>query len=110
MKPEIKNKWIKALKSGKYKQGTNTLKTIDGKYCCLGVLCKLYGQEKGVNWRKRGTSNYFLDECSYLPSAVQEWAGLTDNNPKAGDNVLSLLNDKEKYDFGKIADEIEKTL
>lgn len=35
---EIKDNWIKNLKSGKYQQGFSTLKTVDNKYCCIGVL------------------------------------------------------------------------
>ena len=36
----FKAKWVKALRSGKYKQGTETLKTGD-RYCCLGVACAM---------------------------------------------------------------------
>lgn len=38
MPEELKNKWVKALRSGMYEQGRKALKTKDGKYCCLGVL------------------------------------------------------------------------
>lgn len=31
--------WIRALRSGKFKQGKNALKTPRNTYCCLGVLC-----------------------------------------------------------------------
>lgn len=37
MKKELKRKWVKALLSGKYKQGKYWLRN-EGKYCCLGVL------------------------------------------------------------------------
>ena len=39
-------KWVKALRSGKFKQGKNALKkTEEGKtsYCCLGVLAEISG-------------------------------------------------------------------
>lgn len=36
---KLKQKWIKALRSGKYKQGDASLHEISGNtYCCLGVL------------------------------------------------------------------------
>lgn len=38
MKPEIKTKWLAALRSGKYKQGKGCLRSGDDKFCCLGVL------------------------------------------------------------------------
>lgn len=45
MKEEIAKKWVAALRSGKYKQGTGQLlKTSTNGleyHCCLGVLCEL---------------------------------------------------------------------
>ncbi len=38
-KPKMK-RWIKALRSGKYKQIQGELETTKG-FCCLGVACKL---------------------------------------------------------------------
>jgi len=47
MKEEIAMKWIKALRSGKYKQTTGSLKGMDANgdeaYCCLGVLQEIQG-------------------------------------------------------------------
>lgn len=52
---KIKNAWVKALRSGKYKQGE--MKLIQGgktnkKYCCLGVLCEIVGEppQNGKTW------------------------------------------------------------
>ena len=39
MTPELKALWLGALRSGEYQQTTDTLKTANGGYCCLGVLC-----------------------------------------------------------------------
>lgn len=41
MDKDLKKKWVKAPRSGKYKQGFRCLRTDDGRYCCLGVLCKV---------------------------------------------------------------------
>ena len=35
-------KWVKALESGRYKQGNGSL-LRDGQFCCLGVACDLFG-------------------------------------------------------------------
>lgn len=61
MDEKLKNKWIKALRSGKYKQVQENLKgevyTEDGEslgvgFCCLGVLCEV---APGIKWNeKRG--------------------------------------------------------
>lgn len=42
MNPELKAKWVAALRSGKYEQGHEYLNK-DGKFCCLGVLCDVAG-------------------------------------------------------------------
>lgn len=38
---EIKNKWLEALRSGKYKKGSGRLRDEKNNYCCLGVLCDI---------------------------------------------------------------------
>ncbi len=46
MKKNIATKWVKALRSGEYKQGYGRLHDIGSKgYCCLGVLCKMYEKD-----------------------------------------------------------------
>lgn len=43
MNKEHAEKWIAALRSGEYKQGTLALyRPVTDCYCCLGVLNKLY--------------------------------------------------------------------
>lgn len=48
MKKSMMNKWVKALRSGKYTQGHSYLRKYDEetdspKHCCLGVLCEIRG-------------------------------------------------------------------
>ncbi len=43
MNPELKAKWLEALRSGKFTQGRTVLKDSFGHYCCLGVLCEVAG-------------------------------------------------------------------
>ena len=42
MTQEQRDKWVEALRSGKYEQGNKFLRLGD-RYCCLGVLCDLDG-------------------------------------------------------------------
>ena len=42
MNPELKEKWVKALRSGEYKQAFLSLRSGQS-YCCLGVLCVVAG-------------------------------------------------------------------
>jgi hypothetical protein len=45
MNPELKARWLKALRSGTYLQGQKALHK-ESKFCCLGVLCDLGLPEK----------------------------------------------------------------
>ncbi len=52
MKKNITTKWVKALRSGEYKQGYDRLQNPETKgYCCLGVLCKVYEEETSNQMR-----------------------------------------------------------
>ena len=56
MNKTIMKKWVKALRSGKYKQGRGTLCQVDKKgnesFCCLGVLCDLYNKDRKAKKKK----------------------------------------------------------
>lgn len=92
MDAKIKQIWIDALRSGKYKQTKGTLKRkVAGKhrYCCLGVLedvCELKS-------RKRRT----------LSNNVLNVLGLKSYDA----DTLASKNDSGECDFKEIADYIE---
>jgi len=107
MNKVIKAKWKKALTSGDYEQTTQALRNEDG-FCCLGVLCDVYIQEKGIDWEKPAFTNrmgrsYILGESTKLPVEVQDWAGLIGSNPLADGCDLISLNDSKRLSFDKIA-------
>lgn len=123
MNPEIKSKWISALRSGKYPQEQQTLHSENG-YCCLGVLCDLYlneTQTEDYKWDIGCGGRYYFAEntgreewsVDYLPVVVMDWAGLNSENPFIeydGCNMeISDLND-EGNSFQVIADVIEEQL
>ncbi len=106
MNLEIKQRWINALRSGHYEQATGKLKNVSG-YCCLGVLCDLYLQEKQLGWDELQTN-------AYLPRQIREWAELENYDPEVIlDNgqttTLSTLNDNGSS-FSEIAYKIETSL
>jgi hypothetical protein len=118
MNSDIKQRWIDALRSGKYAQDRGQLRTPHG-YCCLGVLCDLYDP---YGWT---TSNgYAYDEEQFtLPKIVADWAGLmndpyvtSSNSPYANfadedwpERIyLAALNDNAHMSFAEIANVIEK--
>ncbi len=90
--------WVEALRSGKYKQGRDHLRTGDA-YCCLGVLCDLLAPDL---WTELGNTGLFYhDRQSELPRG--EPGGLK----KAFQNQIAKLNDDEKLSFNEIAEWIE---
>jgi hypothetical protein len=109
----IKNKWIKALRSGKYQQGKYYLKGTDNKYCCLGVLCDLFAKTHKAEWIPHGSICLLSTDkkgvMGTLPDEVIKWAKLESNDKTgAAQHRLIPLNDKENYNFNQIADFIEK--
>lgn len=46
MDAALKEKWVKALRSGEYEQGTDIFEH-GGKYCCLGVLAAVVADGRG---------------------------------------------------------------
>lgn len=89
MNKEIKEKWLIALKSGKYIRGNGYLKKQeDGvvKHCCLGVLCDIYAIETGkAHWEiveghnEDATWRIIEGEdrsTAVLPSFVRAWADI----------------------------------
>lgn len=126
MKRSIRSRWIRALRSGKYKQGEGNLLKMNadgtGNYCCLGVLCELAAKDGVVAWRNTpGEPVLNINgETGMLPMSVQQWADIKDNrgwltsNPTVSqddDNyevVASEANDEEGLTLREIADLIQK--
>lgn len=124
-------KWVEALRSGDYQQGTGHLRAGD-KYCCLGVACELaiqdgvpvkvrsgltscthLGDEDHPNQHPHNGSIYeYNSEGGVLPRAVADWLGLNDmplvRTEGHGYRALTELNDGLGWDFAKLADAIER--
>lgn len=97
--PEVKEKWLAALRSGEYEQGTSCLysttrESTNPQYCCLGVLCDLAVKEGIAEWvirspkmyddnkvpyhcqpvDRRKTIGHPGDSATVLPDAIVRWA------------------------------------
>jgi hypothetical protein len=118
MKTYWKNKWTKALRSGKYKQGTGYLRSADKEYCCLGVLCDIVaqsptGKKLGIKWNDNVISKGKQTGNAVLPVFIRKIVGLKTNDGLFGDyesspQRLTVLNDDDFLSFKKIADVIDK--
>ena len=108
MKPEIAEKWIKALRSGDYIQGKDKLKN-NIFFCCLGVLCEIAVKEGIIEPSIDGIDEYG-GRSSYPPFEVySSWAGM--NNKYGNINCIGIslpvLNDSGNMSFEQIADIVE---
>ena len=125
MNPEIKQKWVDALRSGRYEQDTRSsllYNSNSNSFCCLGVLCDIRREETGFEL------NSFFDEViediavELLPPDIVKWAGLKEEIlTRVGDGFdiqtrgneyssLSAVNDSGRYSFKQIANIIEEEL
>jgi hypothetical protein len=112
MDDKLKKRWIKALRSGKYKQGSGRLQE-DGKFCCLGVLCEL--MPKDFEWR--GTRyldlKYNAENLGSFDELRVHELGLDKKVIDDGDQItlqskLINMNDNYKKDFNQIANYLER--
>lgn len=121
MNPEVKARWVAALRSGEYRQGlARALNDGNGGFCCLGVLCDLYAKEFGEQWAARKYHKdcvALLGNWAYPPNEVREWAGFhEDHQPVeigAHKQSVAVHNDGvsvPRRSFAELADAIEDQL
>lgn len=123
LNPEVKEKWVTALRSGDYRQGTLRLRwkgtaATSDTFCCLGVLSDLYRKETGRgHWVPGGVDGYIFKDGYQMDTSgpttgVCHWAGInpddTDNDSVIGH--LMGMNDHHRNNFNEIADWIEENL
>lgn len=104
------NKWIKALRSGNYKQTPFNLHNNIG-YCCLGVGCDLIDSNAWVRWNDEDyyftyapeNQNEEDREWMFMPASVRAEYGLSDYLMR----FMTKLNDCYNKDFNFIADFLE---
>lgn len=101
MNSEVKQKWIDALRSEEYEQGTKLLH-YSNKFCCLGVLCDISNLSKWKN-ALNGESYYYMHDNTYLPEEVMVYADISFDMTEE----LARMNDTG-YTFNQIADYIEE--
>lgn len=112
MDRELRERWVAALRSGKYEQGAGCLRTKEDKFCCLGVLCDLVDNSL---WGEITSYDiYKFDGVEYdLPNV-----GIIGGDPEV-QTALICLNDGEEsetnpkakaHSFNEIADWIEANL
>lgn len=114
---ENAKKWVKALRSGEYRQAVGTL-SQNGRYCCLGVACDIYERETGDILPRVPNGDYPLEGLYHSEKygdafrKVGLWLGLRSGEGGFREFIddcdhLSALNDNGAS-FSRIADVIER--
>lgn len=105
---EVIKRWVKALRSGEYKQTQDTLRDSTG-FCCLGVLCDLAAKDGGAQWRESDNDGGFSynGKFSVPPTPIQNFV-FAGNSGFMG-KVMDM-NDLGNKSFKQIANAIEKEL
>ena len=125
MKKTIMTKWVKALRSGKYKQCQEKLCNVNGQtgeesYCCLGVLTDLYLKDRKRQKKGPGIKNFNTytkedmdyehdfskwsidDEDGCLAPEVAKWAGFNMDTDDYKTGCFS--NGKKEIDLALLND------
>jgi len=106
---------VKALRSGKYRQTQNTLRTekdgdrakLGDKFCCLGVACDVYRKEVGGKWKVEYGDVIFVPpgvdddlredlDTATLPETVRKWFGFKTVDP----DLKVLVSELEHFEDG----------
>lgn len=93
MDKKMARKWSKALRSGKYKQGKHELYTPSkDSYCCLGVLCRINGENEEV-----------MEQTGLSLAGILRKYGMSGHI----ESTLMTMNDDNESTFEEIADVID---
>lgn len=92
----FKNKWVKALRSGEFKQGKNELySSISDTYCCLGVcgvICSVH-----------------ISSMDYVGLFSEDWeSSFTSDEFKAIPKLLKGSCESDDYDYNIIVAKLTK--
>lgn len=117
LKPEYKKRWLEALRSDKYEQGTDMLRTSSDEFCCLGVLCDIVKKDLDLEWFNEPFAGWhFADADTDIPLIVGELV-FEDWETKLAEEALAPLifrndgsteHNLNPHSFKQIADIVEE--
>ena len=116
MNQTIAKEWSKRLKSKKYKEGKNLLRTKDDKYDAFGILVDIAVEEGFAIWKE---DIFFTKPCysvdgdkfslSTVTSKIKKWAELKSYEGKYDPfkpSIVELMNNRRTFnEISKVIDE-----
>lgn len=117
MNTDLKQKWVKALRSGEFRQRKGGCVGVDGTCCAVGVLAKVLEKEGLVEIKPtrfspellqiRDVASSYQDGCrGSLPTTVLSSLQLSCSE----ESEIVHMNDVEHRSFESIANHIETHL
>lgn len=110
MDPDVKRRWLEALRSGRYKHGSGYLRSADNCFCAFGVLADVLRRGEGFIL-PYGSPAYFWvcqgggDSSSIRPVGLPEFEEIPD------DIVNEIMHRNDRYtSFDLVIDYIERAL
>ena len=92
---EARAAWVKALRSGEYRQTRHALR-IGDEMCCLGVACDVHSRmvdDPGHWFTDRDDGSYhYMGQDANLPTVVMAWLGLTNSEGRLVTGIPARLN------------------
>lgn len=115
---EFAEKWVAALRSGKYRQGSQKLGNSEKGYCCLGVAAKVCGSTDDMLSNGNDVACYLKIGGDYGAKLTRKIFDqipkeLRGEEDKLKENLVAKLinlNDNKHYSFPEIADWIEENV
>lgn len=102
---EVYKLWIKALRSGKYKQGKGYLRTNKNEFCCLGVLCDLAAKDGGEQWEYGYLRYIYRYNAAHLPENIKKYLSLSNHDLQ---NLMEMNDVGDSFEV--IANYIEECI
>lgn len=107
MDPEVRRRWLEALRSGEYAQGIGYLRSVAG-FCPLGVLLDVSSDNLEGTWNPVATNHYSFDLGGdrLLKEIPSDFFGISEKNLE----TIMACNDRYRYSFDVIATWIENNV
>ena len=113
MDKDVKQKWVAALRSGKYRQCQGELKDAIGANCCLGVLLETHGWKETTSYKDKSIfSNYVSPKgvINMEENELDEYTADQFGLNRQQQVHLMKLNDDKGWSFKLISRYIEDHL
>jgi hypothetical protein len=103
MHADIKQQWLKEMRSNEYTKCKGALRKGEKEFCPLGLLANIFNPQGWLIVKNSHLEYTYMGEYSYLPTAVAIEVDL-----QVPQSIIVHLSDNEDKSFAEIADFVEE--